>query len=58
MRICSTGFARIDLLHLSKLVKLMGASYEEYLTQRASVLICNDPQTASRDPKYNMLRCR
>ncbi|OQE31415.1 hypothetical protein PENSTE_c001G08899 [Penicillium steckii] len=49
MRICSTGFARIDLLHLSKLVKLMGASYEEYLTQRASVLICNDPQTASRD---------
>ncbi|CAI7582023.1 unnamed protein product [Penicillium pancosmium] len=43
------GFARIDLLHLSKLVTLMGATYEEYLTHRASVLICNDPQTASRD---------
>jgi DNA replication regulator DPB11 len=27
----------------------MGATYEEYLTHRASVLICNDPQTASRD---------
>lgn len=49
MRICSTGFARIDLLHLSKLVNLMGASYEEYLTHNASVLICNDPQTASRE---------
>ncbi|CEJ58775.1 hypothetical protein PMG11_07421 [Penicillium brasilianum] len=49
MRICSTGFARIDLLHLSKLVDLMGASYDEYLTPKASVLICNDPQTASHD---------
>lgn len=49
MRICSTGFARIDLLHLSKLVDLMGASYDEYLTSKASVLICNDPQTASHD---------
>ncbi|KAJ5098673.1 hypothetical protein N7532_005674 [Penicillium argentinense] len=49
MRICSTGFARIDLLHLSKLVNLMGATYEEYLTPKASVLICNDTQTASRD---------
>ncbi|KAJ5677740.1 uncharacterized protein N7477_003373 [Penicillium maclennaniae] len=49
MRICSTGFARIDLLHLSKLVELMGATYDEYLTSKASVLICNDPQTASHD---------
>lgn len=49
MRICSTGFARIDLLHLSKLVDLMGASYDEYLTPKASVLICNDPQTASHE---------
>ncbi|KAI2789961.1 hypothetical protein POX_d05462 [Penicillium oxalicum] len=49
MRICSTGFTRIDLLHLSKLVDLMGARYDEYLTPKASVLICNDPQTASSD---------
>lgn len=49
MRICSTGFARIDLLHLSKLVELMGATYDEYLTSKASVLICNDPQSASHD---------
>ncbi|KAF7718520.1 Uncharacterized protein PECH_003670 [Penicillium ucsense] len=49
MRMCSTGFTRIDLLHLSKIVELMGASYDEYLTPKASVLICNDPQTASSD---------
>ncbi|KAJ5101939.1 hypothetical protein NUU61_004161 [Penicillium alfredii] len=49
MRVCSTGFARIDLLHLSKLVNLMGASYDEYLTPKASVLLCNDPQSASHD---------
>ncbi|KAJ5952542.1 uncharacterized protein N7479_010955 [Penicillium vulpinum] len=47
LRICSTGFGRIDLLHLRKLVELMGATYGDFLTQKASVLICNDPKTAS-----------
>ncbi|KKK19907.1 hypothetical protein AOCH_000213, partial [Aspergillus ochraceoroseus] len=42
MKICSTGFSRIDLLHLSKLVTLVGATYQEYLTPKASILICND----------------
>ncbi|KAL4930934.1 BRCT domain protein [Aspergillus undulatus] len=42
MNICSTGFSRIDLLHLSKLVNLVGATYNEYLKPTASVLICND----------------
>lgn len=49
MKICSTGVARIDLLHLSKLVDLLGAQYDEYLTPKASVLICNDPKSASRE---------
>ncbi|KAJ5107248.1 hypothetical protein N7456_003923 [Penicillium angulare] len=49
MRVCSTGFAGIDLLHVAKIVALMGATYDEVLTQQASVLICNDPQTASAD---------
>lgn len=48
LRVCSTGFGGIDLLHVSKLVNLMGASYDEVLTPKASVLICNDPQTASQ----------
>ncbi|EER38764.1 BRCT domain-containing protein [Histoplasma capsulatum H143] len=42
LRVCSTGFSGIDLLHLSKLVKVMGATYDEFLTPKASVLICNN----------------
>ncbi|GES63871.1 subunit of DNA polymerase II [Aspergillus terreus] len=42
MKVCSTGFSRIDLLHLSKLVNLIGASYNEYLTPSASILVCNN----------------
>lgn len=49
MRICSTGFARIDLLHLSKVVALMGGLYDEYLTPKASVLICNDPRSVNQE---------
>lgn len=49
MRVCSTGFGGIDLLHVSKLVNLMGASYDEVLTPQASVLICFDPHTASQN---------
>lgn len=66
MRISSTGFARIDLLHLTRLVRHMGtylcllpileadyfslgASYDEVLTPKASVLICMDPRSASHE---------
>lgn len=34
MRICSTGFARIDLLHLSKLVGLIGKSHNCLIIRR------------------------
>lgn len=49
MRISSTGFGGIELLHLSKIAHLMGASYAEVFESRASVLICCDPQNASVD---------
>ncbi|KAL3474143.1 BRCT domain-containing protein [Aspergillus californicus] len=49
MKICSTGFSRIDLLHLSKLVGLVGATYHEYLTPKATVLLCN--QSTSINPE-------
>ncbi|KAL3459078.1 BRCT domain-containing protein [Aspergillus heterothallicus] len=49
MKICSTGFSRIDLLHLSKLVNLVGATYNEYLTPTASVLLCNDSTSLNHD---------
>ncbi|RAK95235.1 BRCT domain protein [Aspergillus ibericus CBS 121593] len=54
MRVCSTGFSRIDLLHLSKLVNLidltsLGATYHEYLTPNASILICNGSGSVNPD---------
>lgn len=39
--ICSTGFQGIDLVHMSKAVKLMSATYDEFFTPKASVLLCN-----------------
>ncbi|KAL8944688.1 MAG: hypothetical protein Q9216_000256 [Gyalolechia sp. 2 TL-2023] len=39
--ICSTGFEDVDLLHMSKAVKLMGATYDEEFSPKASVLVCN-----------------
>lgn len=39
--ICSTGFEDVDLLHMSKAVKLMGATYDEDFSPKASVLVCN-----------------
>ncbi|EED22877.1 BRCT domain protein [Talaromyces stipitatus ATCC 10500] len=49
LKICSTGFAGIDLLHISKMVSVMGAQYEEYLTPNVSVLISNDSRAANTE---------
>lgn len=38
--VCSTGFENIHLLHLSKIVSLMGATYDEFLKAKTSVLVC------------------
>ena len=51
LSVCSTAFQGIDLLHMSKVVKLMGAKYEEYFDSTASVLICN-----AVDPGIDKLR--
>ncbi|KAF2705857.1 hypothetical protein K504DRAFT_493711 [Pleomassaria siparia CBS 279.74] len=37
----STAFAGIELLHVTKVVALMGASYDEMLSLKTSVMICN-----------------
>lgn len=39
--ICSTAFEGVHLLHLSRIVSLVGATYAEYLNPQASVLVCN-----------------
>ena len=41
LTVCSTGFQGIDLVHMSKTVVLMGASYDEFFTPKASVLLCS-----------------
>ena len=41
MAISSTGFSGYHLLHLSKVLKLMGAEYAEFFTKNSSVLVCN-----------------
>ncbi len=39
--VSSTGFGGYQLLHLSRVVDLMGGKYDEYFTRNSSVLICN-----------------
>ena len=41
LKVSSTGFQGIDLLHASKVVNLMGGTYEEYFTEKSTVLVCN-----------------
>jgi DNA replication regulator DPB11 len=48
LSICSTAFEGVDLLQLSKVVKLLGAKYDEFLTPQVSVLVSNN-NTATRD---------
>ncbi|KAK8232022.1 BRCT domain-containing protein [Phyllosticta capitalensis] len=44
-----TSYADYDRLHFAKLIKLMGATYEEYLSEKVSVMIC--PTTPNSKPK-------
>jgi hypothetical protein len=46
--ISSTAFEGIDLLHLSKTILLTKAKYDEFLTRKTSVLVCNS-QSPNRD---------
>ena len=71
MRVCSTAFQGIDLLHVSKAVGLMGtyticggnhianqipgAKYEEAFTSTASVLICNATKLNQDKLRYAQL---
>lgn len=48
----STGFESIDLLHISKLVKLVGAKYDETLQSSISVLVCNKTKANPEKQRY------
>ncbi|KFY43995.1 hypothetical protein V494_01704 [Pseudogymnoascus sp. VKM F-4513 (FW-928)] len=42
--ISTTGFTGFHLLHLSKAAAIVGATYDEYLSEKTSVLICKATQ--------------
>ena len=52
LTINSTGFEGVDLLHLSKLVKLVGATYDEVLRPSISILICNKTKANPEKQRY------
>ncbi|KAL6163554.1 protein kinase activating protein dpb11 [Exserohilum turcicum] len=52
LTINSTGFSGIELLHVTKVVTLMGASYDEQLSAKTSVIICNPPTMNSPKLKF------
>ncbi|KAI9837313.1 MAG: hypothetical protein M1819_000387 [Sarea resinae] len=50
--ISSTSFSGIDLLQVSKVVKLLGGTYDEYLTPETSVLVCNSSGNSKEKLKH------
>lgn len=40
LSICTSGFTELDLLHISKVVRQLGARYEERFTAQCSILVC------------------
>lgn len=40
LSICTSGFTELDLLHISKAVRQLGARYEERFTAQCSILVC------------------
>lgn len=40
LSICTSGFTELDLLHVSKAVRQLGARYEERFTAQCSILVC------------------
>jgi DNA replication regulator DPB11 len=49
LKVCSTGFEGMHLRHVSLVVALMGAKYEETFSQDVSVLICNPIRSLRRE---------
>ncbi|CAE7021196.1 hypothetical protein PTT_12211 [Pyrenophora teres f. teres 0-1] len=52
LSINSTGFSGIELLHVTKLVTLMGATYDEQLSAKTSVVVCNPPTVNTPKLKF------
>ncbi|CCJ30807.1 unnamed protein product [Pneumocystis jirovecii] len=48
LSICLTGFSGVDLLHISKLIVLLGSKYYESLNNKRNLLIYNSKSKKSR----------
>ncbi|KAF1815317.1 hypothetical protein P152DRAFT_382075, partial [Eremomyces bilateralis CBS 781.70] len=48
LRICTTGIHDIDLLHVSRVLKLMGAVFVENLTKDVDILVSAAPEADAR----------
>lgn len=48
----STGFVGIELLHVTKVVALLGATYDEHLSAKTSVIVCNSSGTNSQKLRF------
>ncbi|KAF1834687.1 hypothetical protein BDW02DRAFT_568799, partial [Decorospora gaudefroyi] len=52
LTINATGFSGIELLHVTKVIALMGATYDEQFTAKTSVIVCNPPIVNSAKLKF------
>ncbi|RKF79060.1 S-M checkpoint control protein rad4 [Golovinomyces cichoracearum] len=49
MTLCSSSFTGIDLLHLTRAVGLIGATYSDFMTPKASLLITKSTDAVRKD---------
>lgn len=56
--ICSTGFLGIVPNHIDKIVRLLGATYEQTFKNEASVLLCNSHSGTQQTKQKVDLACR
>jgi hypothetical protein len=40
LKMTSTSFGTMEVLHASKMIALLGATYDQYLSPQVSVLVC------------------
>lgn len=49
MTLCSSSFTGIDLLHLTRAIGLIGATYSDFMTPKASLLITKSADAVRKD---------
>lgn len=52
LSISSTGFEGVDLMHVTKIVKLLGATYSDSLTKKTSLVLCQGGSMTTQKFKH------